>query len=492
MKRISLVLAVISLLLLCGCGDTAEKSAAPVEEAPVVEELPDARVLWQEAENAVSQWDSVDVDVSTVASADIRGLKQTMVQQTRIKGRDLNGEKPVYQAISTGDMPSEAYYSDGWLYVSGAFGNYKEEMDIEGLLDYLGEGSLEVGPESFEDVSLISQENGWKLAFSVPREDFVSAFKETFESEEMSYKDGSLEVIGGVELTEDGELDRVAMDITAVFLMEGEEITLSVKTGERVLDREETRITLPSKLKLYMETDDCDLPEKLYNALVQLEEATAVDFEARMDFKGDLSGRQSDLGESQHGYMQIDPETLLPRYLSEWTNWYNGVEQDHYVMDFNGDTVTYTRKDFTTSDTITEKQIWDALLNDLYCYCTADEMKYYTGISGEGEDGLRIAFTPSQELCENLLDYFMYIYMDFGTYEKFMTDSKYDLRSSSGTVVLDGEGRLVSMEFTADISRTAVNGQVVDGTLSYSKTFCAFDEDVTLPTEAPEEMLSVA
>ena len=86
----------------------------------------------------------------------------------------------------------------------------------------------------------------------------------------------------------------------------------------------------------------------------------------------------------------------------------------------------------------------------------------------------------------------MYIYMDFGTYEKFMTDSKYDLRSSSGSVVLDGEGRLVSMEFTADISRTAVNGQVVDGTLSYSKTFCAFDEDVTLPTEAPEEMLSVA
>ena len=148
---------------------------------------------------------------------------------------------------------------------------------------------------------------------------------------------------------------------------------------------------------------------------------------------------------------------------------------------------------FSEEIEIEEAVIWNALYNDLYCYCTVEDLGYYSDLdNGEAAEGQRIVFTPSQALCENLLNYFMYMYMDDNTYEKFLTDSTHELRSCSGVVVLDGDGQLVSMEFTADISRTAVNGSTVDGTLSYSKTVKAVDEDVTLPGEAPEELLTTA
>ena len=163
------------------------------------------------------------------------------------------------------------------------------------------------------------------------------------------------------------------------------------------------------------------------------------------------------------------------------------------VVDYNGNLATYTRKSYKEEIAVMETDIWNALYNDLYCYCTAAELRYYTELqSEESEEGTVIHFVPSEEIRMTLLDYYMACYMNYNDYDDFAEGSTHEFRDGSGTLRLDSEGRLRSVEFSADICRTAVSGRTVDGTLTYKKEILAYDDAVTLPGAEEEEALGAA
>lgn len=485
------VFAATCLLLLGACG---EKEPEAVQATPAVEAtaepLPDARELWREADEIMGGWDCVDMDVSTVVDTDFQGIVTTFIDETRIKGTGLQGEEPVYQAVSTGDMASELYYNDECLYVSGAFGNYRMKATLEELTDYLSEGTLEFAPESFEDVQLVSHEGGYKLAFSEPRESFREGFLDSLLESGMSCKEGSLEVVGGITLREDGSYDSMSMDVNAVFLLEEQEIGVHARAKQKILSHEDLRIALPSKLEGYTECKDVKAPETLYTAFAALESVYHADYTAEFCFDGIMEGVTAARSEQEHAYVRIDPMSGAARYYSDWVISYNGQERERYCVDYNGAKVTYEREEYTEELDIKPEDIWLALLGDFYAYCTTADVPYYTDmVSSSGDGGTEITFTPSPAFCAALLEYAMNANMSYESLETFREDSTCVVESGSGKVLLDESGALKSIELTATLCRTAVNGEEVSGTLTYKKVFNAFDDAVVFPgQEEAEEM----
>ena len=489
-SKVFFAFAAIFLLLLGACGEKEPEAAqtAPAAEA-ASEPLPDAKELWREADEIMGGWDCIDMDVSTVVDADILGIATTFIDETRIKGTGLQGEEPIFQAVSTGDMASELYYTGECLYVSGAFGNYKMEATLEELTDYLSEGTLEFAPESFEDVQLVSRENGYKLAFSEPRESFREGFLDSLMESGMSCKEGSLEVVGGITLREDGSYDSMSMDVNAVFLLEEQEIGIHVRAKEKILGHEDLRITLPSKLEGYTECKDVKAPQTLYTAFAALESVYHADYTAEFCFDGIMEGVAAARSEQEQAYVRIDPTSGAARYYSDWVIFYNGQERERYSVDYNGAKVTYEREEYTEELDIKPEDIWLALLGDFYAYCRTADIPYYTDMVSSGDTGTEITFTPSPAFCAALLDYAMNDNMSYESLETFRENSTCEVESGSGKVLLDESGVLKSIELTATLCRTAVNGEKVSGTLTYKKVFNAFDDAVVFPgQEEAEEM----
>ena len=506
MKRLLTILLMLLLLFLsaCGKGQTeTEGSVSSVPVPPVTEEEPapepepepeptDPRELWDTAASFAKAYDDMEYESRGEISMTMFYEDQTAKYTTMFRGRDMNSLQMQVESVTTGDSPYTYYYADSTYYTDDGLHRRSCIMTPEEFWDYQREGSNPFTQEYFETVELISEEDGWEIAFSDPTEAYEEAFAASaLSASGMRLKEGTLLSEGTIQLDRDGHYLGHTQEISCTVLVyRNTEADYSMKTVRRWLSHDEpVTVMLPKNLDTYTPVEDIRLVDLADRALQNHNRAYAAEYEEWITFSGTVGGINCALEIDNAVAFQIDVENsrLRLRKTNDTATTVAGTtETDGFELAFENGRQTVIWDDGSeTEETIRENEAIDGIWNNFVVLTYDDRQACYEEPVYTLEDGIcTVLMTPDIHLSELMFPYAFYA-MELQANGGAFNVIDYEIRESSGEIIIGEETEQVQkITIFVDGSFTLADGTVFEGTMLMEQTFLGYDREVVIAAGA--------
>ena len=502
MKRLLTILLILLLLFLsaCGKGQTeTEGSVSSVPVPPVTEEEPapepepepeptDPRELWDTAASFAKAYDDMEYESRGEISMTMFYEDQTAKYTTMFRGRDMNSLQMQVESVTTGDSPYTYYYADSTYYTDDGLHRRSCMMTPEEFWDYQREGSNPFTQEYFETVELISEEDGWEIAFSDPTEAYEEAFAASaLSASGMRLKEGTLLSEGTIQLDRDGHYLGHTQEISCTVLVyRNTEADYSMKTVRRWLSHDEpVTVMLPKNLDTYTPVEDIRLVDLADQAFWNHNAAYAAEYGELISFTGTVGGINCALEQNSSVAFQLDMEnnTIRFRRTHESAATVSAqTEAISYEAAYESGKLTTTWGDGSeTEEMKQEKEVIDGAWGN-YVVLTSDERQAcYAEPVYVLEDGIcTVYINPDIHISELLFPYVFYaieVQTNGGLFEVI----DYEIRESSGELIIEEETeQLKKISLYANGTFTLADGTVFEGAVLMEQTFEGYDRDVVI------------
>ena len=504
MRRwIAMLLALLLLISLFACGkDTAAEEEAeapsslppemPEESAPEPEPEPaDPRVLWATAAAYAKAYENMEYEDRTTFSFRIFQEDEVLRMTTVFRGKDLNSMDMQLEAVTTGDAPWAYYYSDSTYYVDTGISRRACAMTTEDFWTYIREDKMPFGPEYFETVELISEEDGWEIAYSDPTEEYTALLQTNGLSDWMRIREDTVTMEGTLRLDKDGHYlenrEEISCDVT---VYRNSEASVAQTTTRRWLSHDEpVAVVLPKNLEGYTPVEDIRLADLADRALQNHNRAYAAEYEESITFSGTVGGINCALEIDNAVAFQIDVENsrLRLRKTNDTATTVAGTtETDGFELAFENGRQTVIRDDGSeTEETIRENEAIDGIWNNFVVLTYDDRQACYEEPVYTLEDGIcTVLMTPDIHLSELMFPYAFYA-MELQANGGAFSVIDYEIRESSGEIIIGEETEQVQkITIFVDGSFTLADGTVFEGTILMEQTFLGYDREVVIAVGA--------
>ena len=499
MKRLLTILLILLLLFLsaCGKGQTeTERSVPSVPVPPVTEEelVPepelepaDPRALWAAAAAYAKAYDNMEYEDRRTFYFQIFQEDEVLRQTTVFRGKDMNSMEMKLEAVTTGDDPRAYYFADSTYYVDTGINRRSCAMTTEAFWAYIREETLPFGPEHFETVELISEEDGWEIAFSDPTEDYISILQTNGFSEWMRIREDTITLEGTVRLDKEGYYLEDTMELSCeVTVYRNSEAFVTQSSTRRWLSHDEpVTVILPKNLEGYTPVEDIRLASLSDRALRNHNRAYAAEYEEWITFSGSVGGINCALEIGNAVAFQIDVENsrLRLRKTNETATTVSGkTETDGFEMAIENSRQTVIWDDGSeTEETIRENEAIDGIWSNFVVLTNEARQACYEEPVYTLEDGAcTVLMTPDIHLSELLFPYAFYA-MELQANGGVFNVIDYEIRESSGELIIEEEtGRLQKVSIFVDGTFTLADGTVFEGTVLMEQTFLGYDREVVI------------
>ena len=503
-KLISLLLALVLLLSMAACGKQAPAELQEEEPLPEAEPAPepepepvpepepepaDPRALWAEAEAAADEYRSFEREQRSELSMVSKDIEFSSGSMTVTRAKNVDSRMVQYESVTTGDDPKEMYYINGRLYEENSNWQYSCSLGADQFRAYLTEDSIPFLPEQFETVELVSQENGWEIAFSNPQEDFAERFGELLQVSSMQLQADSLQASGTVILDEEGFYESVTMELSCAVSFYGSmEAECTVTMSDRWLSHdEEVSVVIPSKVENYTEVTDIRLLKKLEEAAAFHDLAVASDYTTALSFEGTRNGEPLALSYDVRTDFLRDvlAQTLQVNETSEFWVKYQEEEQTVTQQTDYADGIYAVTVNGETQKTEVAQETLYAIMDQDFCAYTREnepeELFWYPHASSS--DGMYSVFFYGTGYVELALYGSILQLSGFGAIDDIYTLVDYEMPETNGTIVIDEESRAIcSILYDIEATFTLEDGTEIAGTVQYERNFLAYNDDVVLET----------
>ena len=498
MKRLLTILLMLLLLFLsaCGKGQTeTEGSVSSVPVPPVTEEEPapepepeptDPRELWDTAASFAKAYDDMEYEERCETSTTVLYEDYTEKYTTIFRGSDMNSPQMQLSSVTTGDRAKAYYFTDSTYYVDVDNGLVRRSspMTTEALWDYLREKGLPFSSQYFETVELISEEDGWEIAFSGPTEEYETAL-ETVGG--LRLKEGTLTAEGTIQLDQDGHYLGYTEEFSCTVLVyRNTEADYSLKMARRWLSHDEpVTVMLPKDLDAYTPVEDIRLVDLVDQAFWNHNAAYAAEYGELISFTGTVGGINCALEQNSSVAFQLDMEnnTIRFRRTHESAATVSAqTEAISYEAAYESGKLTTTWGDGSeTEEMKQEKEVIDGAWGN-YVVLTSDERQAcYAEPVYVLEDGIcTVYINPDIHISELLFPYVFYaieVQTNGGLFEVI----DYEIRESSGELIIEEETeQLKKISLYANGTFTLADGTVFEGAVLMEQTFEGYDRDVVI------------
>jgi len=358
-------------------------------------------------------------------------------------------------------------------------------MTAEDFSAYLNENAMPMGPEYFQTVTLVSEENGFEIAFSDPTEEFLALYREDIETPISTLREGSVTLSGTILLDTEGRYKSTTLDIAYTTLYYGTQETpfhISVTSRYLSCDRPVT-VMLPSRLEDYTEITDIRAMDLLEEAYRNQQSVYAGDFTEKYHFTGKIDETPLSLVRDYDCRFISDPAAMTVRSSSSTRivgNVSNLGSHTAATSSYQDGVLTNTYENYGDETQSIDQETMLLLLQESFSsFAGGTFSANYQDYTFSGNDTTCIVtFTPDE-----LITYYLFFYilstLDYTPTESMMMVDDPTFEVCEGKLTIDRESRtILSVTLNITASFPLSEESAYSGTLFLDQKFHAINGDV--------------